>query len=512
MNADRRSSNVDTERFRLRNFVASLGPEELQVCPEPVALKGVAAMLHGNRRTVWFKSTAKEGAELVGNVVGSRTRLAQAFGVAPEKLALELMERLRNEPEIIELTPAQAPVQEVVLRGSEADLTRLPVHVQHGADGGPYISASVDFCIDPATGKTNSGVRRMMLRGPFEAGIDLNAPSDLRLIYQAAAARNERLPLSFVVGCHPIDFVSATMRVPGDELQLVSSLRAAPVPVVKCVTNDIRVPADAEYVIEGYLDERGYAEAEGPYGEYLGYYGGVKQNPVFHVTAITHRRDALFQTATISGRHMDMTDTANLEALRTELSVWTALKGVVREPVSVYVPVSTGGALSARVALRQRFAGEARAAIHAVLGAVGVKNLFVVDADIDVFSDAEIEWALCSRFQADKDLILVTGVRVSPLDPSLQGSPTGAKAGYDLTWPAASAGRWELQIPTPPDYQGKPFPSLEAALRDGPKRFEELMAARGSDDGRDIVRELDAFRGRGLKRDDQGRYYLARPE
>ena len=97
--------------------------------------------------------------------------------------------------------------------------------------------------------------------------------------------------------------------IPVDELGLVGSLRGGTLPVVKCRTNDIRVPADAELVIEGYLDDKGYSEKEGPYGEYLGYYGVVKQNPVFHVTAITHRKDAVFQTATISGGHMDMTDT-----------------------------------------------------------------------------------------------------------------------------------------------------------------------------------------------------------
>ena len=205
-----------------------------------------------------------------------------------------------------------------------------------------------------------------MLRGPHEAGVDLNAPSDLRVIYQAAAAKGEKLPVAFVLGSHPIDTVSAVMRIPVDELGLVASLRGGALPVVKCRTVDIRVPADAELVIEGYLDGRGYVEKEGPYGEYLGYYGVVKQNPVFHVTAITHRRDALFQTATISGSYMDMTDTSNLEALRMELSVWRALEGVVREPVAVYAPVSAGGSMSVRFSLRQRYAGEARSALYTV--------------------------------------------------------------------------------------------------------------------------------------------------
>ena len=506
--APHRLSNVDFERFRLRTFLAELGSDELEVREAPVDLVDVAKILHGNSKAVWLKRAGAENVELVGNVAASRSRLARAFGVKPAELAQEVLRRVKNTPEIIEVSRADAPVQQVVLTGDDIDVTALPVHLQHGADGAPYISASIDYCIDPRTGWTNSGCRRLMLRGPRETGVDLNAPSDLRAIYQAAQARGEKLPIAFTVGTHPINMVAATMRFGVDELGLVSSLRGAPLPVVKCVTNDVRVPADAEWVIEGYLDERGYVEEEGPYGEYLGYYGVVKKNPVFHVTAITRRADALFQTVTISGRFMQNTDTSNLEALRTEANVWEALKSVVREPVAVFAPISAAGAMSVRVSLRQRFPGEARAALYAVLGSVGVKNMFVVDPDIDIFSDGEMEWAFGSRYQPDKDLIIVSGVRMSPLDPSLHGSPTGAKAGYDLTWPMAAANKWELAIPEPPTFKGERFPSLRAALEHGPKRFEELMAATGSRDGREIVRELDGLRASGLQRDDQGRYSL----
>jgi 2,5-furandicarboxylate decarboxylase 1 len=499
-------------RFRLRTFLESLaGTDELEVREDNTELAAVAEILQENPKAVWLRSAGPEGQDLVGNVVASRTRLARAFGVEPREVAREMQRRLKGAPELVTLSRAEAPVQEVVLTGDDADLLKLPVHVQHAADGGPYISATIDYTVDPATGQTNAGMRRLMLRGPKEAGVDLNAPSDLRAIYMAASARGERLPVSFVVGCHPIDMVSATMRIPVDELGLLSSLRGAPVPVVKCITNDVYVPADAEYVIEGYLDERGYVEKEGPYGEYLGYYGGVKMNPVFHVTAITHRRDAIFQTVTISGNRMDLTDTSNLEALRMELAVWEALRTVVREPVAVYAPVAAGGSMSMRFSIRQRFAGEARSALYTVLGSVGVKNVFVVDPDIDIFSDKQMEWAFGTRFQADRDLVVVTGVRLSPLDPSLHGSLTGAKAGYDLTWPMAHANNWELQTPQAPSYKAeKRFPTVAEALADGPKRFEELMGALGSRDGREIVRELDAFRGQGLERDNQGRYFLKR--
>ncbi|MGE3248027.1 MAG: UbiD family decarboxylase, partial [Beijerinckiaceae bacterium] len=406
-------AGLDLDRFRLRNFVENLGPDQLDIREEPVALSDMAAVMQGNGKAVLFRKAGPDGQEVVGNVIGSRERAALAFGVEPGKIAEEMQRRLRLKPELVQLTRDEAPVQQVVLTGDDIDVLKLPAHLQHAFDGAPYISATVDFSIDPATGWTNCGMRRLMLRGPKETGVDLNAPSDLRAIYMAASARGEHVPVAYVLGMHPIDHIAATMKVPGDELELVSSLRAAPLPVVKCVTNDVRVPADAEIVLEGYLDAAGYVEQEGPFGEYLGYYGGVKMNPIFRLTAITMRKDALFQTSTISGNRMDMTDTSNLEALRCELNVWEALKSVVREPVAVYTPVAAGGSMSVRFSLRQRFPGEARSAIYTVLGSTGAKHVFAVDPDIDIFSDRQVEWAFGTRFQADRDLIVAPGVRLS---------------------------------------------------------------------------------------------------
>jgi 2,5-furandicarboxylate decarboxylase 1 len=502
---------IDFNRFRLRRFLESLGSDELETRTDPVDLADVAAALEGNPRAVLFRRAGPEGSELAGNVNGGRSRLARAFEVPPDRLLPEFLRRSKTQPQIVEVSAAEAPVQQVVLRGADADLTHLPVHLQHGADGSLYISDSIDYAIDPKTGWTNVGMRRLMLRGAHEAGVDLVAPSDLRAIYEAAAARGENLPVSFVVGSHPIDHMAATMRMAVDELGLVASLRGVPLPVVKSVTNDIRIPADAEWVLEGYFDARGHAEPEGPYGEFLGYYGAVKRNPVFHLTAITRRSDALFQTATIGGRTMGCTDTAQLVALRSEAVVWQALQTAVREPIAVYCTTASGGAFNVRVALRQRVPGEARNAIVAVFGCqINAKNVFVVDPDIDIFSDTQIDWALATRFQPDRDLIVLGGFRTLPLDPSLAGGArVGAKAGFDLTWPFGTAGRLETSIPEPPRFVGKRFASVQAALDDGPKHFEELMTALGSRDGREVVRALDALRhDPGLERDERGRYAL----
>ena len=499
---------MDLERFRLRRFLESLPEGEIERVTAPVELADIAGALEGNPRAVWFSSAA--GAELAGNVAASRSRLALALGTAAKDLLGEVRRRLGQAQEIVEIR--DAPVHEIV-ETSDADLTALPVHLQHGFDGAPYISSAMDVTRDPATGLANVGIRRLMLRGRRDAGVDLNAPSDLRAIYQAAVQRGERLPIAFAVGSHPADHVAATMRVPGDELALIARLRGAPLPVVKCVTNDLRVPADAEYVLEGYLDERGYAEPEGPYGEFLGYYGALKRNPVFHLTAVTRRRDAVFQTSTISGRTLSRTDTAQLNALRAEVTAWRALESAVREVRAVYATPAAGGAFNMRVAVRQRVPGEARNAVVAVLGCLAnVKHVFVVDEDVDVYSDEQMEWALATRFQAARDLILLEGLRAMPLDPSLAGERTSSKAGFDLTLPFGAKRGIETFTPEPPRFEGQHVDGIEPALAEGPKFFVELMSATGSRDGREIVRELERLRAAGnLTRDDEGRYVYRPP-
>ena len=275
-------------------------------------------------------------------------------------------------------------------------------------------------------------------------------------------------------------------------------------------SNDLRVPADAEYIIEGYLDEKGWCEPEGPYGEYLGYYGAMKTNPVFHVTAITHRRDAVFQTATISGRFLGQTDTGQMCALRTEVTAWNAVQNAVREPIAIYCPGSTGGMFNLRLSMRQRYPGEARNAIAAIHGSsADVKNVFVVDDDIDIFSDEQMEWALGTRFQADRDFVINSNFRTMPLDPSLHGSRTGSKAGFDLTFPFGWQKNQEFRVPAPPLFEPATKGTVSEALQSGPKYFRELMQAMGTRDGRDTTLQIDELRQQGLlQRDTDGRYQL----
>jgi UbiD family decarboxylase len=509
---------VDTERFRLRRFVERLVQlGECEVHDKPIDLVDVAGVLEGNPRATWFKAVGPEKAELIGNVMGSRRRLALALDTDEAGLLPVIADRLAKPAKPVKVAAQDAPVQQVVLTGEQADLCSLPVHLQHGEDGAPYISAGLDVMVFRETGHTNIGCRRIMLRGPRAAGIDMIAPSDARAIYLDAVSRGERLPVAYVVGSTPCDFMAAVcMNPPMDELEVLGALRGEAVPIVKCVSNDVWVPADAEYVLEGYLDDKGHTEPEGPFGEYVGYYGVVKKNPVFHLTAITHRKDALFQTVTIGGKHLARTETAQLTTVKTESAAWAGLVTAVREPVAVFATPSSGGMYNVRVSLRQRVPGEARNAIAAVFGSMAeAKQVFVFDDDIDVFSDEQCDWALATRYQGDRDTVAASGFRVVPLDPSLGGARTGAKMGFDCTIPFGKRQSLEWGIPMPPvmpktnGKAGNGGKSVADTLAAGPASFLELMAAAGSRDGREIVRELDALYAAGtLGRNEGGRYVL----
>jgi UbiD family decarboxylase len=425
------SRNVDLDKYRLRRFVERLiDMDEVETHAEAVPLTRLSAIIEGTDKAVLFKRAGPEKVEIVAKTAGSPRRLAAAFEVSEDKLHDEYFRRLANPQPVVEVNSDEAPVHEVKITGKNVDLTKLPFHPQHAYDGSCYLSSAIDYTIDPATGRRNVGCRRLSLRNRYETGTNVTAPSDLKRIYTACVARGERLPITFTVGAHPLDFFAATTRQGGDELALIATFRGEPAPVVKSLTNDILVPADAEMTLEGYLDERGYAEPEGPYGEYMGYYGAIHMDPVFHCTAITMRRDALHHSLLHgSARVLDQTDSAVISAMRTEAEAIKILKATVREPVAVYLRSMSGGDNTLRVSIKQRALGEAKAAIAALFGGImRLKHIYVFDEDIDIHDDRQVEWALGTRFQADQDLMVLQGMRGMTMDPSLNGKPSSRRS------------------------------------------------------------------------------------
>ncbi len=506
-------TEFDFEKFRLRTFVDRLiDMGEVEIHEEPVPLTGLSAIIEATPKAVLFRKAGPDQVELISKVAAGRERIAAAFGTTYDKVYDEYYKRLANPQKVVEVPSDEAPVHEVKITGKDVDLTKLPFHPQHEFDGSCYVSAGIDYTIDPQTGRTNVGSRRLSLRNRYQTGTNVTAPSDLKRIYEGCVARGEKLPITFTVGAHPLDFYAATTRQPGDELHLVATFRGEQAPVVKSLTNDNLVPADAEMTIEGYLDERGYVEPEGPFGEYMGYYGAIHMDPVFTCTAITMRRDVLHQTLQHGSAFvLDQCDSACMTAMRVEAEAMQILKSTVREPVAAYLRETSGGASALRVSIRQRFFGEARNAIAGLFGGLRrIKHVWVFDEDIDIHDEAQVEWAFGTRFQADQDIVVLTGIMATTMDPSLQGRRTGAKAGFDCTRPYGRDGEIPLTRCAAKVFDGPArFQTVEQALASEPMFYSHIVESTGSTDGREVACALDELRQNGrLGRDRDGRYHL----
>jgi 2,5-furandicarboxylate decarboxylase 1 len=506
------TANVDLDKFRLRNFARRLIEiGEVDIHDEPVAMADLSAIIEATPKATLFKKAGPQQYEMIAAVAGGRRRIAAAFGVDEREIADEYTRRMAKPQTMVEIPPGEAPVQEVVKTGDDIDLTSLPFHLQHQLDGAPYISSAIDYSVDPVTGKRNVGCRRLMLRDRTTMRSNLSQPSDLKGIYVAAVARGERLPVSFAVGSHPIDFLAAAHRYTGDEFSLIGTLRGESVPMVRGVTNGVPAPADAEMIIEGYFDELGYREKEGPYGEFWGFYGPVHDDPVFHVTAITMRKDVLFQTVVHGGRQISRMDSTNLSCITVEAALWKALRAANIEPAAVYAVPSAASRTMARIALKRGGQnGMARVAIAAAFSVVSVRHVTIVDDDIDPTNAEEVDWAMSARYRPDRDTVQASGFPAFYMDPTADDDRLVSKIGFDATAPFGQKDILVNRRPLPPTMKPAPrFQTVRQALEAGPQYFMQIMEALGSDDGREIAMELDRLREEGgLGRLDDGRWQL----
>ena len=507
------STQFDYNKFRLRTFMEQLARiGELEVHDEPLEMTDLTALIENSAKAVLFKNAGPQRYEIFAGFIGNRRRLAAAFGLdEPRKALPEFMRRMQNPQKVAEVPSAEAPVHQVVLQGDDIDLTKLPFYLQHHLDGALYISAAMDYTINPADGKPNVGCRRLMLRSKKELRCNLTQLSDLKRIYIAAVERKERLPLSFVIGAHPLDFMSASSKVPMDEFALVATLRGETLPMVRGLTNNIPVPADAEMVLEGYLDELGYAEKEGPYGELYGYYGPMHMDPVFHVTAITQRRDMLNHTVLHGGPEIRRNDASLASSLFTEARVWQTLKQAGFDISDVHCPESATGMHICRVAMKQKAAGEARRAIEVLFKMPLLRIVTIVDPDVDVHSHEAMDWAQCTRFRGDRDIVTEGGHFALTMDPTIDAQGKMVKVGYDFTAPFDAPPKIENLLSFAPQLAlAAKKQSAREALASGPKHFYQLMEAAGTTDGRALTLELDVMREKGaIDRTPDGLWILA---
>ncbi|HEY1505698.1 MAG TPA: UbiD family decarboxylase [Stellaceae bacterium] len=500
----------DTEKFRLRRFVDKLSAlGEVEEHSAPVPFGALAGRVENATKLAHFHAVGPERFEMVAGVNAGPERLAAAFGVGEKQILTEYIRRLQQKQEVVEIPSADAPVHQVILTGEQIDLTRLPFYLQHEFDGAPYISAALDFTVDPATKKPNVGCRRLMLKSRTTLRSNLTQPSDLRRIYLGCVERQEPLPASFVIGVHPCDFLAATSQAPFDEFELIARIRGETLPMVRGVTNNIPVPADAELVIEGYFDKAGYSEIEGPYGELYSLYGPMHPDPIFHVTAITMRRDVLHQTLLHGGPNSARTDAANLSGLNFSVMVWRAVKEAGIDITDVYVSPAGTGLHHARIAIRQKEDGQARKAIAAVMKLPLVKHIIVTDDDVDLRSSDAMDLAFVTRFRADRDIVTESGHFTLSMDPTRENGKM-VKAGFDLTQPFGAPDIIENRISQTPSLKLNPrWQNVQQALESGPKHFIELMEGIGTDDGRTLTLELDQLQHDGiLGRGNNGEWLL----
>lgn len=385
------------------------------------------------------------GWRVLGGLFATRHLVALALGIPAEKLLERYLtlEDKRISPEMV----IEAPVKEIRWKGDEVDLFRLPIVTHSEKDAGPYITIGIQVGKDPDTGIRNVSIHRMLLLGKDR--LSLWAPPDHHLgrFILKAEDRGKGLEVATAIGVDPAIIIGSQAKVPMgvDEYYVAGGLRGAPVKLTKCETIDVEVPAFSEIVIEGITipNER---VPDGPYGEYPGCYSEAKQAPVVKVTAITMRKNPIYQTA-LTG--LPVTENHTLIEYADAALVYREVKKIVPEVKAVHVTAGGTFRHHAVVSIKKRHDEEGRNVILALLAAgVGLKYVVVVDEDIDVRDPVDVEWALSTRMQPDRDIIVISRLACSTLDPSVPKPRTTAGWGIDATVPMGEGERFEkVKVP-----------------------------------------------------------------
>jgi 2,5-furandicarboxylate decarboxylase 1 len=326
----------------------------------------------------------------------------------------------------------------VVLRGEEVDLFDLPILVHHEMDIGAYITAGDAWTKDPDTGDVNGAMIRIWVREPRKLLFSWAPVRHTNYYYQKYAARNMPMPLAIVIGHHPAFYMGAQTKVLGAELGAIGAMLGEPLQLTPSETwgDKFLVPATAEIVIEAEVSPSA-REIEAPFGEYTGYYGGQKLGYVGEVKAITRRRNAVYHDVFAGHRDHLIMDGPNIEA-----TVLAKLKEVAPTVTNVYLAPSGTCRFHAYVQLKKTDDAEPASIIATALTAdFRIKHVWVVDDDVDIYDDEQILWAMATRFQGDKDIIVIKDMLGSTLDPSVEEVTSKvAKVGFDCTRPAPPAG------------------------------------------------------------------------
>ena len=461
---------------RLEDFVAALEArgelariaEEVDPVLEIAALADRAVKAGGP--ALLFEKPKGSRFPVAMNLFGTAERMAMALGVEElNEVAVRVEELIRPEipsgfmaklallpklKELAEIGPAtvkKAPCQDVVLEGDEADLAELPILKCWPGDGGRFITLPLVFTRDPETGRRNVGMYRMQLYDARTTGMHWHPPKGGAAHYAKAEQRGERLEVAVAIGPDPATIYAATAPLPEgiDELLFSGFLRRRPVKVVTCVTVDLEVPAESQFVLEGYV-EPGERRTEGPFGDHTGFYSLEEEFPVFHLTCLTHKADPIYPATVVGPPPME--DAFMGKA--SERIFLPLLRAAVPEIVDIELPVEGGFHNLAMVAIDKRYAGQARKVMNALWGlgqTMVTKVVVVVDADVDDHNTREVLWKALCNIDPERDVAFSLGP-VDILDHASRAFGYGSRMGIDATRKLPEEGferRWPDELKTP---------------------------------------------------------------
>lgn len=430
----------------LREFLQALDEEgdllKVEQALNPRFELSAALKLVNDGPAVQFENVpGYPGRKVVGNILGNRRRVAKLMGVPEAGLTDSFIARKGQEtaPRVVE----SGPVKEVIIKG-EIDLPALlPALTYHEKDAGPYMTAAITMARDPESGRQNMGLHRIQLKGGNRLGIFLANPP-VATFLERAEQRNQGLEVTVAIGVDPAILIGAVVKGTAagpDKFAVAGGLKGEAIELTKAETVELLVPARAEIILEGRIIPN-FREDEGPFGESTGHYFR-NNSPVIEVHAVTHRRDFIFQAIQVWGAEPEV-----LLALGGSAEIIRQLKQMVPALQAIHFAAGTCS-FHAVASVKEGAPEEVRRLMALVLNMdPRVKQITVVDDDVNIYDMKEVQWALATRFQADRDLLLLTGLKGYVIDPSLGPDGVTAKLGFDATKKGHALSKFEkITIP-----------------------------------------------------------------
>lgn len=420
----------DAETFR--DFLDRLRDAgELVDLRQPVDIRHIATLVDQSDKALMFHDVIGYDIPVVSGIIRSQKRAIMSMGCTAYPEIEAKLKRAIDAPVSPRYVDTSSTL-EVIQTGDEVDLYSLPIPMSSVYDGGPMITAGIVISKDPEYGM-NSGIYRFMVKEKNLTGIDIVTPNNMRLYAQRAYEAGRPLEISISIGNHPYEIMGSGYRAPLgiDEMAIAGGIRGMPVDLGKGQTVDVPHIADSEIVLEAEILPTGWVHPEGRFGEFTRLMGGLHWNPIVRVKSVLRRRDAMYYAL-----HMPWENTW-LAAPTRYTAIRQALKTAGINVKDINVTLGGCAFWHAVISIRKQ-AGEGKNALLAALSVMDLKHVVVVDEDIDVFNAMDVEWAIATRVQGDRDVVVIPGARGKPLDPSLAPTPVGvvpttAKVGIDAT-------------------------------------------------------------------------------